>query len=202
MGLFLYIIVAVICGFITKSMNENKGYDGGFAWGFFLAVIGIIVVAVRPYAKENTPPSTSGSMYPRPSSGNTTSYSNRYETAMPAKAARTKMAYCFPCKTVFADTEYGRCPHCKGYTTVKTNIEERDWNMWKPGNRWAKKAEWFHFTVESLLKDNGFEKYVHLFQENDVTDFNVACALTDDDLKGMGIESLGDRKRILSLFSE
>ena len=30
-------------------MNRDKGYDGGFAWGFFLGIIGIIVVAVRPF---------------------------------------------------------------------------------------------------------------------------------------------------------
>ena len=44
-----YLIVSIICGFITKSMNENKGYDGGFLWGFLLSVIGIIVVAVKPF---------------------------------------------------------------------------------------------------------------------------------------------------------
>ena len=47
------IILGVICGFITKSMNESKGYEGGFAWRFWLNVIGIIVVAVRPYHQNN-----------------------------------------------------------------------------------------------------------------------------------------------------
>ena len=41
--------VQCIFGSITRSMNRDKGYDGGFAWGFFLGVIGIIVVAVRPF---------------------------------------------------------------------------------------------------------------------------------------------------------
>lgn len=41
------IVVGTICGFVTKSINESKGYYGGFAWGFFLGVIGIIVVACR-----------------------------------------------------------------------------------------------------------------------------------------------------------
>lgn len=27
MGFFVYLIVGVICGFITKSMNESKGYE-------------------------------------------------------------------------------------------------------------------------------------------------------------------------------
>ena len=54
MGFVFYLIVAIICGFITKSMNENKGYDGGFAWGFFLSIIGIIVVAVRPFNRDRS----------------------------------------------------------------------------------------------------------------------------------------------------
>ena len=41
------IIVACIFGAITKSINERKGYYGGFAWGFWLGWIGIIVVACR-----------------------------------------------------------------------------------------------------------------------------------------------------------
>lgn len=41
--------VQCILGSITRSMNRDKGYDGGFAWGFFLGIIGIIVVAIRPF---------------------------------------------------------------------------------------------------------------------------------------------------------
>ena len=48
MMLALGIGVMSIFGSITRRMSKNKGYEGGFAWGFFLGVIGIIVVAVRP----------------------------------------------------------------------------------------------------------------------------------------------------------
>ena len=40
--------VAAIFGCITKHINESRGRDGGFWWAFFLGVIGIIIVAVRP----------------------------------------------------------------------------------------------------------------------------------------------------------
>lgn len=43
-----YLIFCIICGLISKSINGNRGRDGGFGWGFFLGIIGIIVVAVRP----------------------------------------------------------------------------------------------------------------------------------------------------------
>lgn len=45
--IFAYFVVGIICGCITNVINTNKGYDGGFAWGFFLGIIGIIVVACR-----------------------------------------------------------------------------------------------------------------------------------------------------------
>ncbi len=53
MEFFVIIIVGIICGFISKSINESKGYDGGFWWGFLLSIIGIIVVAVRPFNKDH-----------------------------------------------------------------------------------------------------------------------------------------------------
>jgi len=41
------LILSLIFGFITLHINEKKGYEGGFAWGFWLGVIGIVVVACR-----------------------------------------------------------------------------------------------------------------------------------------------------------
>ena len=43
------ILAGCICGSITDCIAKSKGYDAGFAWGFWLGVIGIIVVAVRPF---------------------------------------------------------------------------------------------------------------------------------------------------------
>ncbi|MGD1822188.1 MAG: hypothetical protein ACPKM0_05410 [Pleomorphochaeta sp.] len=47
------LIFCIICGLITRSINKSKGYDGGFWWGFFLLIIGIIVVAIRPFNQRN-----------------------------------------------------------------------------------------------------------------------------------------------------
>lgn len=41
------IAIAIVCGIISKKINESKGRYGGFAWGFFLGAIGIIIVACR-----------------------------------------------------------------------------------------------------------------------------------------------------------
>ena len=46
-------VISIIFGLITASMNYNKGYQGGFFWGFFLGILGIIIVAVRPFNVQN-----------------------------------------------------------------------------------------------------------------------------------------------------
>ncbi|MDE6035743.1 MAG: hypothetical protein K2G36_07535 [Ruminococcus sp.] len=45
---FAVIFSAVIWGFVTRTISKNKGYKGGFWWGFWLNIIGVIVVACRP----------------------------------------------------------------------------------------------------------------------------------------------------------
>lgn len=50
-SLIVGIVICCIFGTITKNMNEEKGYYGGFAWGFWLGIIGIIVIACKPDAR-------------------------------------------------------------------------------------------------------------------------------------------------------
>lgn len=47
--LAIILIINIILGCQTKKMNAAKGIPGGFWWGFFLGVAGVIVVALRPY---------------------------------------------------------------------------------------------------------------------------------------------------------
>jgi len=47
-GCIIGLLISFVFGCITLSINENKGYEGGFAWGFWLGIIGIIVVACKP----------------------------------------------------------------------------------------------------------------------------------------------------------
>ena len=41
-------VTASILGCVAKMVNQNRGCHGGFWWGFFLGVAGIMVVAIRP----------------------------------------------------------------------------------------------------------------------------------------------------------
>lgn len=45
--LVILIIWGVFWGFITRMVNQSKGYDGGFWWGFFLGFVGLIIVACK-----------------------------------------------------------------------------------------------------------------------------------------------------------
>ena len=44
-GLFIW---RIILGLVSRRVSKNRGRKGGFWWGFFLGVVGIIVEAVRP----------------------------------------------------------------------------------------------------------------------------------------------------------
>lgn len=48
MTIFAILVEALICGLISRAITKGRGMEGGFWWGFFLSIIGIIVVAVRP----------------------------------------------------------------------------------------------------------------------------------------------------------
>lgn len=43
-----YIINGIIFGSITRYISRSKGYENGFAWGFWLGIIGLLVVGFRP----------------------------------------------------------------------------------------------------------------------------------------------------------
>ena len=46
---FIFIIQAIIFGFATKIVIENKGYDDNwFWWGFFFGLIALIVACAKP----------------------------------------------------------------------------------------------------------------------------------------------------------
>ena len=64
---FCVVIASCICGLITWKITSNKGYAGGFGWGFFLNVIGIIIVACKEDAPVYTPPAKTPAGSPPPS---------------------------------------------------------------------------------------------------------------------------------------
>ena len=47
-GILFY---SIVLGFVVQSVNEDKGYTGGYLWGFFLHLLGLAVIL----AKQDSP---------------------------------------------------------------------------------------------------------------------------------------------------
>ena len=56
-------------------------------------------------------------------------------------------------------------------------------------------------TLENLLINESLQHLLPLFTEEGVTD-SILCDLTDNDLRELGIEKLGERRRLLRAFSQ
>ena len=53
-----------------------------------------------------------------------------------------------------------------------------------------------------IFIENNLEKYFSIFEENNLSDLEILCELTESDLEKLGINIMGDRKIILKIFSE
>lgn len=62
--ILVYLIQGVIFGAVTNYLANSKGYDGGFAWGFWLGIIGVMVVGFRPTINQAAETQTYKPMYP------------------------------------------------------------------------------------------------------------------------------------------
>ena len=56
-------------------------------------------------------------------------------------------------------------------------------------------------SYKELLAENNLEQYIELFENNNLTEYDLLTELSEDDLEKLGIIIMGDRKRILKLFS-
>jgi biopolymer transport protein ExbB/TolQ len=54
----------------------------------------------------------------------------------------------------------------------------------------------------SILEQNGFSEYIKLFEKNKTDSADVILALNEQDLAAMGINAVGDRKRIIQTFKK
>jgi len=67
--------------------------------------------------------------------------------------------------------------------------------LFSAGSAWAEGTN----DISDWLESIGLEKFEEAFQNNDIT-LDILPELTNADLKEMGINSLGDRKRILKVL--
>ena len=113
--LIAYVISGVIFGFITQYIANSKGYDGGFAWGFWLGIIGVLVVGFRPNQYEAQTISTNQL------SGRPTTVSSGYAPNAPkgwqcvcGSRNPSSVDYCMSCHRSKEEVTEERvnCPHC------------------------------------------------------------------------------------------
>ena len=55
--------------------------------------------------------------------------------------------------------------------------------------------------LEKLFRDNGFESYIPLFRKEQAFSVDILKTLTSSDLMDIGIETLGERKRLCAFFA-
>ena len=54
---------------------------------------------------------------------------------------------------------------------------------------------------KDILSDNNLGEYINIFTQNRLTEISIITELTDSDLEKIGITIMGDRKKILKIFS-
>jgi len=64
------------------------------------------------------------------------------------------------------------------------------------------KEEYENKTYKDILLENNLGDYESVFSQNKLTDISVISELDDADLEKIGIEVMGDRKKILKVFSD
>jgi hypothetical protein len=55
---------------------------------------------------------------------------------------------------------------------------------------------------KDILITNNLDEYIALFEENKLNDLSLLIDMTEDDYEKIGIELIGDRKRLKKIFSK
>lgn len=108
-----FLISCIVFGFITRAINTGKGREGGFWWGFFLGVIGIIVVACRSSVNESQPTYSYQSSTPSYLSNYNNNSANN-ASRQPAKPAEVKKPAGWKCAKCGKENEMSSkfCAEC------------------------------------------------------------------------------------------
>jgi hypothetical protein len=77
-------------------------------------------------------------------------------------------------------------------TVIKKKMEK--------ANREREAKEKINASWKELLIKNDFSGYIELFETNKLNSADVILALNENDLEKMGIQTIGDRKRIIQIF--
>jgi len=65
----------------------------------------------------------------------------------------------------------------------------------------SKYSSGFGKSYKEVLLENNLDKYITTFEENNLTDYSVLSEINEKDLEKIGISIIGDRKKIIKLFT-
>ena len=122
--ILLYLIPCTICGFVGRHIVRQKGYDDaenhGFAWGFFLAVIGLIVCATKP--------DKNAIMYAAPQYAQPTYAA----PSQPARATAVAASNIWRCKCGMVNKDYETsCRSCGGPKKITISRQKAPIAEWR-----------------------------------------------------------------------
>lgn len=119
--LLLYIVQGLIFGLAAQHIAESKGYNTGFIWGFFLGVIGLVVVGLKPTIVETYQPVNRSTNISVSSSTSSPSASSSGEWLCECgNQNAASLTYCTRCGREKINTKKIACPHC-GAKNKETN---------------------------------------------------------------------------------
>ena len=55
--------------------------------------------------------------------------------------------------------------------------------------------------VIAVLKKNGLEAYIPIFEKNNLMDKKLLSKMTEEQFERIGIENIGDRKKLVQIFA-
>ncbi|MDR1893758.1 MAG: hypothetical protein LBQ61_03570 [Spirochaetales bacterium] len=55
--------------------------------------------------------------------------------------------------------------------------------------------------LREILENNGLREYINIFTKHKILDVDIVSELSEIDLEKIGVQALGDRKKIIKLFS-
>ncbi len=115
-ALVVYVVQGMIFGFAAQQIAESKGYSTGFAWGFWLGVIGLVVVGLKPnlnatYVVHETP------RYAQPAAPAPSAPSANEWVCVCGSRNHESLTYCTRCGRERSYTDNNNsvkvpCPHC------------------------------------------------------------------------------------------
>ena len=98
-----------------------------------------------------------------------------------------------------------KCPHCSNLidnnATICTFCHKEIGKNLTFGEYVNKNSQVINLNWKDILIENNLNEYIEVFEKNKLTDPEILVEINESDLEKIGINALGDRKKIVKIFS-